>query len=446
MQVEYLESDYDPYLGLYKTWVQGDPTQQVECLYCMSAFQLYHKFEGYVHQSTYHKYAEYLRLSVDSIMQSTDWYVRIYIDESVMTPLNPDSELWISILQGFQQYDHVQIICIKMPRYFNEEHRHHQGLLAVLFRYLALFDKNTSIMLFRDIDNIWTEQHQYFVDEWLNRGDQVCLYLNQNYGRQEIMDLTETSVVLNPIFYKTILSGLWNYHKPLGDILQYTIWAKMFGYIESYTDFVFNAEYTDYVYYGVRFAYGFDELALTRVVIPIFIQNGCSFYAIPIKIYDRNYYQNMFAAPILKKFYKSLSDSDTLQMVEHIMDDNYWNMDFENSGLSQYIVCMLTNIFFRIITQQSKYYISASLINALKTQIYPTILLMGVGLFTFQNFDRYNWYPNKTSDGGSSIVRKFIRKNQQLTLGDWTANSDMSNDGNGSLIPSPPPPPYYYNI
>ncbi len=112
-----------------------------------------------------------------------DFYVRIYIDESVLTEQNFDSKKWIAILQGFSIFEKVQIICVKMPRYFDEKSKSHEGLLPVLFRYLTLFDPNVNIQLFRDIDNIWTTQHDYFVKEWLDRGDDICLFLNQNYKR-----------------------------------------------------------------------------------------------------------------------------------------------------------------------------------------------------------------------------------------------------------------------
>jgi hypothetical protein len=64
----------------------------------------------------------------------------------------------------------------------------------------------------------------------------------------------------------------------------------MFAYIESFTAFVNDPKYKGYKFYGVRFSYGFDELALTRIVIPNFINMKMKFYCIPIKIYDPVYY------------------------------------------------------------------------------------------------------------------------------------------------------------
>ena len=287
----YTEEEYDPKLGLYQKWISGDPNQKIEKSYCMAAFQFCAPTQGYIKQEEYHKYAEYIDISVMSIINnSKDWYIRIYIDESILTDLNPDSVIWRQKLDMFKLQPRVQIVCIKMPRYFIEETHCHEGLLAVMFRYLTIFDPNVSICLFRDIDNVWTDQHHYFVEKWLERGDDVCVFLNQNYKRQQAIGLTPTDIILEDKYYTTVLSGLWNIRKPFDYVFPKTIWQKIYIYIEDYTKFAFDPQYIGYKYYGIRFSYGFDELALSRILIPILINTGSSFYAIPIKIYDVDYF------------------------------------------------------------------------------------------------------------------------------------------------------------
>lgn len=425
----FTEDEYNSKLGLYQKWIHGKD-KRVEKLYSMSAFQFCTSDNGFITYHEYQKYAEYLIISVQEIINnSTDWYVRIYIDESILNPNNPDSIVWKQKLTLLTLQSRVQIICVKFPRYYLDGS--HQGLLAVMFRYLTMFDPNVTISLFRDVDNIWTEQHQYFIDEWISRGDDVCLYLNDNYKRQEAESLTESDVVLSDKYYVTLLSGLWNVKNPPG-AFPVSIWQKIFAYIESYTGFVFNKEYKDFKFYKTRFIYGFDELALSRIVLPIFIDMDLSIYTIPIKIYDLEYFNTLFDEPILRKFLKKVSSKNTLKIIKKIMINNYWHMFTENAGLSQYILCILTNIYFGIIQNKSKHYNNGTFINYLKNKITPNPLLMSVGIFTFKNYKNYNWYPTKDKVGsGSETVNKFLLTNEIITLAEWTANSDLTNEDNG---------------
>lgn len=443
LPIVYTENEYNPSLGLYQKWLHGNPEQQIEKMYSMSAFQFYTKKTGFVEQYEYQKYAHYLDVSIMSIINNTkEWYVRIYIDESVLSDSNPDSKIWKTKLEKFKTLSRVQIICVKFPRYYIEESNNHQGLLAVMFRYLTLFDPNVSIVLFRDVDNVWTEQHHYFVDTWLERKDNVCLFLNEHYKRQQVSDLTPTDVILEDKYYITLLSGLWNIRKDFGFQFPYSMWQKIFAYIESYTDFVFNPDYKDYKFYGIRFEYGFDELALSRVVLPNFIEMGLTFYAIPIKIYDVEIFNNLFDNPLLKKFINNVAEPSTQEIVKKIMIENYWSMHTSNAGLSQYILCILTNIYFNIIVGKNKFYKSESFVNGLKDRVYTSPLLMSLGLFTFKNFEKYNWYNTDSKTGGNEIVKKFTTTNKRITLEEFTAYSDLSNSGNGPIIPDIPIDPY----
>ena len=175
------ENEYNPQLGVYQKWICGDKSQKVEKIFSFSAFQTYYESTGFEAVSTYQKYAEYLYLSVSAITTNMlDWYARIYIDESILNPKNPDNNIWINKIEMIKTMPRVQMICVKFPRYYLSVNCHKE-LLPVMFRYLALFDKTTSIILFRDIDNIYTEQHNYFITEWLSRGNDICFYMNENY-------------------------------------------------------------------------------------------------------------------------------------------------------------------------------------------------------------------------------------------------------------------------
>ncbi len=426
--------EYIPELGCYLKWLHGDQKRSVEKLYCMSAFHSFTKTDGYERYTDYNKYAEYLDVSISSIINnSIDWYVRLYIDDSILAPTNEESVLWHEKLVKLYLLDRVQVISVKMPRYYIAGANCHQGLLAVLFRYLPLFDANTSIMLFRDVDNIWTEQHDYLVNNWLENGEEeLFLFLNQDYKRQQIESLTTTGVILENKFYTSMLSGLWGIRKRHGYRFPYSIWHKMFAYVESYTDFVDMPAYKQCKYYGVRFTYGFDELMLSRVMLPLLLDMGLSVYAIPIKIYDGDYIANLFDEPILRKFFKMLTRPENISIIRSITINNYWHMTTPNAGLSEYILCLLTNVYYRLITEKNRFYSNDTFINALKYRVYPVPLLMGIGLFTFKNYNKYNWFRTSDRRGGSDIVQQFLSTNVRLSIEELTATSDLSNNGDGT--------------
>jgi hypothetical protein len=432
------QDEYDATLGIYQKWVYGDPNQIIDKIYSMSVFQYYDTaMKKYSKSGDYHKYCDYLLLSLQSIMRNTpEWYVRLYIDDTIIHPNNPDRDIWESKLRLVLKMPRVQIIAIKFPKYYIDGH--HKDLLTVMFRYLALFDKNLSIILFRDVDNIYTSQHQYFVDKWLESGKDIFVYMNNKYTRQQMLDLVpasgDSNVILENKHYNIIFGGLWNIRKPSDYIFPKSLWQKMFVYTESYTAFTSNKEYIDSNKYDIKFMYGFDELALSRVLVPIFISMDLSFYAVPIKIYDTSVFKIMFEDPTIKKFLLRVSDKPTLTRIESIIMKEYWVMTSDTAGLAQYCLCILCNIYFGVLMGKSPY-LDTSLINNIKTRIMPNSLLMGIGIFTFKNFKKFKWFPDGKNTGrlsGSEIVDRFLATGARLTLDDWTAGMDPS---------LPPPPP-----
>jgi hypothetical protein len=438
--INFREDEYDPRLGVFQKWLHGNKTQKIYKMYSMSAFQAYYPKTGFV-IADYQKYAEYLYIATTTIIsQFDDWYIRVYIDESIFHPGNSDNIIWRTKLQLLMQYDRVQIICVKFPQYYMSN-RCHKELLPVMFRYLSLFDETTSIILFRDVDNIYTSQHEYLIQQWIKQGYNICLFMNEKYRRQELEGLTENDVILKDEFCTSLLSGLWNIKKPTGFAFPKSMWQKIFAYVEETTLCTSRPEYVNYKYYATKFLYGFDELAITKVCLPIFVDLGMTFQCIPVKIYDANYIANMFENTSVTKFLRNLSDEATLRVVKKIMIQDYWVMFSETAGLAQYMLCILTNIYFGIITKQSKFYTNEVFINNVKNKIIPNLLLMSIGNFVFKNFKKYNWYPMPgKATCGSLTVTKFLETNQKITLLEWTAGTYVL-DPSGDPIPPPPPPP-----
>src|SRR5690606_17746861 len=143
--------------------------------------------------------------------------------------------------------------------------------------------------LFRDIDNIWTQQHDKITRDWIDSGTDVCIFVNNAYTRQQACNMTQQNIILENKHYNCLLSGFWSVKKEFDFAFSSTIWHKIFAYIESYTEFVYDPKYRDCLYYKNRFIYGFDELALSRIVLPIFMDLNLSFFVVPVKIYDVEY-------------------------------------------------------------------------------------------------------------------------------------------------------------
>lgn len=432
----FYETEFDKTLGLYQKWIHGDPNQKINKLYSMSAFQTYFHNAGFI-IADYQKYAEYMHITINSIFENyQEWVVRLYIDESILHPDNSDNPIWkdkLSQLMNSQYAARMQIIAVKFPRYYTRANCHKE-LLAVMFRYLALFDKNTSIILFRDIDNIYTEQHEYFTNYWISQGSELCFFMNDKYKRQEIAGLSPTEILLKDEFSITILSGIWNIRKPHGYSFTSTLWQKIFAYIEDSTNVTYKEEYLGYRHYGQRFTYGFDELALTKVAVPIFISMGMNFYAVPVRIYDVDFFKNMFDNTLLTKFIRNLADAKTLQFIKKTVIDDYWAMYNPQAGLSQYILCILTNIYVGIIQKKSRFYLNETFINNMKNKIIPNTLLMAIATFTFKNYKKYNWYPLPgKSKCGSLIVNRFLETNRQITIEEWTADTYKYNNA-GEIV------------
>lgn len=423
------KEEYHNELGCYIKWIHGSSDQSFPKIFCMSAFHLFT-----AETSTYNKYAEYMLLSIESIIENSDWAVRLYIDESLFNAENKILDVWQTNLDKLVELERVQILVIRMPQYIINEK--HIGLLPVIFRYLALFDETTMAMCFRDIDNVWTEQHTYFIAQWLNTDTDLMFFMNQDYSRQEVISIDQNGPILNNKHYTCILSGMWSVRKPQGFKFSSLIWQQMFAYNELYTDFVNDPEYESLPDYKNRFMYGFDELMLSRVMLPALLDFGLTVYAIPIKIWDVATISNLIDPPIVRKLLLSLCPTG-LPIIKQIIKDNYWHMSSPNAGLSQYLICFITNLYFQLIVKKPRKF-TETFLATLRDRIYPVPILMGLGLFTFHNYNRYIWYPKKNTNqlNGSDLLDKFLTDYEPLSIENLTFNSDLSNSGDGSETPN----------
>lgn len=329
------------------------------------------------------KYQRYTKLCVDSLLaQNPDWGVHLYIDKSVSNRF---------VQKAFGSYPPgLQVIRVQMHRYPDN-----YGLLPVLFRYLPLFDPGIEVCVFRDIDNIWTDQDRYFVDTWLSSDCALIAALNDKYLRQQIRN---AQFEYEERYYSCIFAGLWGVRKQAP--IPVALWQLMFAYLEFSTDFIPSRQN--------RFYYGFDEILLSRICVPYFLSKEYKCLAYPVRIYDEVLLRNM-TNPLLvpagtlrnemRKLitsfnlpyssYKADADQQIAQ-VRDILVNRYWEITGESAGEAQYALVVLSHLYFYILTGNVTKY-NRRFMTALRYLIYPIPTVISCGIFTFNNVYLSQW-------------------------------------------------------
>ncbi len=396
-------------LNVSLKFIQGDPHMRLDKVVCMSAFHLF--TEGaYIKSATYSKYIQYLLQTVMSLyVNHRDWWVRLYIDDSVSSNKNPDAYAWDMVFDFFRRLPTVQIIRVRWEKHYDPMFKCHKGLLPAFFRYFALFDDAVGICIFRDIDNVWTEQDFYFTDKWISSGEDGFMYIDPSYQKREVSALTQDNVVYDGDAFLSILGGVWGY-RVNHNALNLGLWTEMVACMESSNSCVFEKKYKGFKHYQNRFIYGFEELVLSRILIPRLIMLGKSFKSVTICIWYPEGFSRLFDSRL-----KSLHDQiglvgNVLTKVQSIVMENYWDMESNTTGLSQYLLCLITNIYFRIIVQDAPRFKGQLYLIPILKEVYPTPYLMSMGLFVFKNFLKYDWQV------GREIVRRSVTDDYVI---DW---------------------------
>lgn len=372
-----------PSLGVELKFVHGNPKQHIPKCISMSVFHLYIE-DNFVQHVYYYKYIQYLLLSVMYASQNNkDWVIRLYTDDSIISHKNKESEHWRRVMHIFRQLDNVQIINIKFPNYYNEDLKCHKGLLGAMFRFLPLFDSKVDICIFRDIDNIWTGHDFYFVNQWIESSARGMLYLDYNYRKQEISELTPTDVIRTGPDTLSIFAGVWGFK---GTITE-TWWHKMFYYIEQTNAFVYSPKYKGYKFYQIPFIYGFDELVLSKVLMPALMQQD-DFYVVPIQIWNTFSFSRLFDSTT-KTFHKQIGLVGKIREdMQYLFVHKYWDMESSQSGLAQFLLGLLSTLYCRVITEDTRF---NEYKDTLK-KIYPIPFLIAIGSYYFKNVLKYRWH------------------------------------------------------
>jgi hypothetical protein len=94
-----------------------------------------------------------------------NFYLRIYYDDSIITPKHNDDKIngeitkyWIPLFNKLKNYKHVQPVHYNSPSFKIPNSIYHDGLFGTLIRFLPIFDypenKNLKIVIVSDIDDI----------------------------------------------------------------------------------------------------------------------------------------------------------------------------------------------------------------------------------------------------------------------------------------------------
>lgn len=371
-----------PSLGLELTFIHGDPDQHIPRCISMSVFHLY--IEGnFVQHVYYYKYIQYLLLSVMYASQNNrDWMIRLYTDDSIISPKNKESEQWKRAMHIFRRLPNVQIINIKFPNHYIDDVKCHKGLLGAMFRFLPLFDTKVDICIFRDIDNIWTQHDFYFVNQWIDSSAQGMLYLDYNYRKQEISELTQSDVIRTGKEILSVFAGVWGFK----GTISVTWWHKMFYYIEQSNSFVYLPKYKGYKFYKIPFIYGFDELVLSKILVPGLMKQD-DFYVVPIQIWNTFSFSRLFDS-ITKEFHTEIGlVGETRRDIQYLFVHRYWDMESSQSGLAQFLLGLLSTLYFRVITEDTRFNKYKDVLKG----IYPIPFLIAIGSYYFKNLLKYRW-------------------------------------------------------
>lgn len=404
--------DIDAALGISQEFLVGG-RQSKPKVYSLSLFLLDSQSSAAL------KYQRYAKLCIDSLLQQNpDWGVRLYIDPTV-------SNTYIAkAFGGPSPHPNLQVIRVRMHRY-----PANYGLLPVLFRYIPMFDPGVEVCLFRDIDNVWTDQDRFFVDTWLDSDCELTAALNDKYLRQQVKN---AAFEYEDRFFSCIFAGLWGIRKR--SAIPASLWQFMFAYLEFSTDFIPRKQN--------RFYYGFDEILLSRICIPYFLSLDYKCLGYPIRIYDPVLLANMtnpalipatpssnavlrtemrkLIAAVQLPFSGNVSDVDRqISTCRDLLVNRYWDIATATAGEAQYLLVVLSHLYFYILSGKYGARYSRRFMTVLRYLVYPIPAVISCGLFTFGNIYLSQWLEIKAA------VLKYLDESSAST--------------GGLLIPVPPP-------
>ena len=210
-----------------------------------------------------------------------DYNIRIYGDVSISIDNNPDDDIkkLFELINNSNNIDYYEVTqSFSGVNALEPNKKNHIGLYGALFRFYTFLDPIISNCIFVDADNFPMESFAHIIREWENNSQlNLLIFKPLFYQRKNI----------NNKCIDQMLAGMSGFKKKVGQILNPLIFMRMFEYMDIQY-YKFKDEYIDEcdgnnkIKYTTPFRFGFEEQALTNILIPFYILNNVKLIIIPM--------------------------------------------------------------------------------------------------------------------------------------------------------------------
>jgi hypothetical protein len=226
-----------------------------------------------------------------------DYNIRIYGDLSINIANNNNENL-VKLFELIEASNNVEYM--EVEQNFNEISGLHKnkkkyvGLLGAFYRYYILLDPIVENCVIVDADNFPTEIFTNIIRDWENNAENNLLIFKPLYYARKN---------LNNDCIQQMLAGMSGFKKPSNMIINPLIFKKMFDlmdlqYDKFKNDFIDDCDNNKKIKYTTPFAFGFEEQALSNILIPYFLIKNEKIVVVPL-YFDFGasfvfYYNNIF--------------------------------------------------------------------------------------------------------------------------------------------------------
>ena len=210
-----------------------------------------------------------------------DYNIRIYGDMSINVNNNPDDDIkkLFKLINDSDNIDYYEV-----TQSFNgvpalePNQKNHIGLYGALFRFYTLLDPVISNCIFVDADNFPMETFTNIIRNWENNKESnLLIFKPLFYQRKNINDKC----------IDQMLAGMSGFKKETGKILNPLVFVRMFEYMDKQyykfkDEFIDECDGNNKIKYTTPFRFGFEEQALTNILIPFYLLNNIKLIIIPM--------------------------------------------------------------------------------------------------------------------------------------------------------------------
>ena len=210
-----------------------------------------------------------------------DYNIRIYGDMSINVNNNPDDDIkkLLELINNSNNVDYYEVTqSFNGVAALEPNQKNHIGLYGALFRFYTLLDPIISHCIFVDADNFPMETFTNIIKNWENNKESnLLIFKPLFYQRKNINDKC----------IDQMLAGMSGFKKETGKILNPLVFVRMFEYMDKQynkfkDEFIDECDGNNKIKYTTPFRFGFEEQALTNILIPFYILNNIKLIIIPM--------------------------------------------------------------------------------------------------------------------------------------------------------------------